>query len=120
MPSYIKFRDVSAVITAGQHLASAGQALENEVGTITADLSNFEDQVLRGTDNYSRDFLRDYNKEIETEEGPKPVNEVLRTNSWKIAVNAHQLGDNVVQAAKGYLWVDAVNGAAMFRSAQGG
>src|SRR5262245_8729566 len=100
MASYIRFRDVSAAISAGQNLASVGQALHNAVLATTEELSKFEGQVLRGTDSYSRDFLADYNKEIETDEGMKPVNEALRTNSVKIAVNAHQLGENVVFAAK--------------------
>jgi hypothetical protein len=113
VPSYVKFRDVSAVIQAGQRLASAGEALDSDVRRITGDIQNLENQVLKGTDDYSREFLREYH--AATEQGPA-VNEALRTNSVKVAQGALDIGNNVVKAAKSYLWVDAVNGAAMFKS----
>jgi len=113
VPSYVKFRDMSAVITAGQQLASAGEALNTDVTRITTDIANLENQVLKGTDDYSREFLREYR--AATEQGPT-VNEAIRTNAVKVAQGARDIGNNVVTAAKGYLWVDAVNGAAMFKA----
>jgi len=113
VPSYAKFRDVSAVIQAGQRLASAGEALDTDVKRITTDIANLENQVLKGTDDYSREFLREYH--AATDQG-STVNEALRTNSVRVAQGAVDIGNNVVTAAKGYLWVDAVNGAAIFKS----
>ena len=113
MPSYVKFRDVSMVIQAGQQLASAGEALDSDVKRITTDIAGMENQVLKGTDDYSREFLREYR--AATEQGPT-VNVALRTNALKVSDGAVKIGNNVVTAAKGYLWVDAVNGAAIFKS----
>jgi len=113
VPSYVKFRDVSAVIQAGQQLASAGEALDTEVKRIAQDLANLENQVLKGTDDYSREFLREYH--AATDQGPT-VNVALRSNALKVSQGAVDIGNNVVTAAKSYLWVDAVNGAAMFKA----
>jgi len=113
VPSYVKFRDVSAVIQAGQRLASAGEALDTDVKRITGEIANLENQVLKGTDDYSREFLREYR--AAPDHGPA-ANELLRTNSVKVAQGALDIGNNVVTAAKSYLWVDAVNGAAMFKA----
>ena len=113
MPSYVKFRDVSAVIQAGQQLASAGEALDTDVKRIAQDLANLENQVLKGTDSYSQEFLREYH--APTDQGPT-LNVALRSNAARVSLNAVEIGNNVVTAAKGYLWVDAVNGAAIFKS----
>jgi hypothetical protein len=120
MASYLKFRDVSAAIQAGQRLASAGEALDSDVAGIAGDLDGLEDAVLKGTDSYSREFLQGYHTEVDTEDGKKPHNEALRINARKVSTGAIKIGNNVVEAATKYLWVDAVNGAAMFRSTQGG
>ena len=76
-------------------------------------IAGMENQVLKGTDDYSREFLREYR--AATEQGPT-VNVALRTNALKVSDGAVKIGNNVVTAAKGYLWVDAVNGAAIFKS----
>jgi hypothetical protein len=120
MASYVKFRDVSGAVSAGQQLASAGESLQSTVRGVTHELAEYENQVLRGTDDYSREFLREYRSAVDTDDGPSTFNVVLRSNSLKVADGAVEIGNNVVKAAKEYLWVDAVNGAAMFRSAQGG
>jgi hypothetical protein len=120
MPSYLKFRDVSAAIVAGQHLAAAGDSLNSTVQRVTDQIGSLEKRVLRGTDHYSQEFLREYEAPAETAEGSSTFNVALRANSRLVADRAVKIGENVVEAAQKYLWVDAVNGAAMFRSAQGG
>jgi hypothetical protein len=120
MPSYLKFRDVSAAISAGQRLASAGDALQTEVQQVTGVIGGEEGAILLGTDTYSREFLREYHATVETDDGSTTYNVALRSNARRVAVGAKKIGENVVEAATKYLWVDAVNGAAMFRSSQGG
>jgi hypothetical protein len=120
--SYVKFRDVSSAINAGNHLAAAGEALRAKVGSprgdlgLAAQIADTEGQVLKGTDSYSQEFLREYRKP--TEEGD-PFNVALRSGAGDVAQYAVDIGNNVVTAARGLLWVDAVNGAAMFRTSGG-
>lgn len=122
MPSYVKFRDVSSAITAGNRLASAGESLRGTVGGeggggLTGQIEGSEPLVIKGTDSYSREFLAEYNKA--TEEGD-PFNVAVRAGARSVAEYAVTVGNNVVTAARGLLWVDAVNGAAMFRASGGG
>jgi hypothetical protein len=122
VPSYVKFRDVSSAITAGNHLAAAGETLSRTVGGplgggLTGQLAGNEPLVIKGTDSYSQEFIREYKKP--TEEGD-PINVALRDGAKEVAEYAVSIGNNVVTAARGLLWVDAVNGAAMFRTSGGG
>jgi hypothetical protein len=115
MVSYVKFRDVAAVITAGNQLTTAGTSLAGRVGVGPAACQTIKSRAaatLTGSDDYAKAFSEVYHKE--TESGPRDV--VLETSAGDIAQHAAEIGPKVVQVATEMLYVDAVNGAAMTRS----
>lgn len=109
MPSYVAFRDMSSVFTAGNGFIEAGNTL---VGALDAGETHLRDRkgaVIRGTDGYSEDFLKGvYDKD-------KRVEEIFESGK-ALKKNTSELGPDLIHAAKTLLWTDAVNGAAMYPS----
>jgi hypothetical protein len=111
MASYVKFRDVAAVIQAGNSLATAGATVKTAVPGRIGSLEQGQSVALG---NGTRD---EYNTSFWT--GTYAVdgrNTDLFEAARAFAESASRIGPNVVQAATGLLWVDAVSGAAMFRA----
>jgi hypothetical protein len=109
MPSYVKFRDFAAVLSAGNGLMAAGGDLFSTVRSIAGTgglLTQGELHALAGQDDYANDFRSG----VYTYQGR---NTVLRDNAMNTGSHANQIGQAVVKAVREMLWVDAVNGAAM-------
>jgi hypothetical protein len=109
MPSYVAFRDMSSVFTAGVGFIDAGNHLKQAATTGESSLRGRKGQVFTGGDDYSKDFLKGvYDKDDRVENIFESGNALLE--------NTFNLGPDVIHAAKVLLWTDAVNGAAMYPS----
>jgi hypothetical protein len=107
MPSYVRFRDVGAVIVAGQELDSLGTELKAATSTKTTYLAGREKEAIGSMDSYSEPFWKD----TYAHEGR---NTTLYENANRVAGYTADIGKDVVKATKTLLWTDAVHGAAMY------
>jgi hypothetical protein len=106
MPSFINFRDVATVLTAGNALSSAGTNLQSRVGPSVTALRGGETKAITQGDDYGKSFWNDtYTKDDRKE--------TIYKGAAETAKAANELGPNVVQAATQLLWLDALAGQAM-------
>jgi hypothetical protein len=118
---YIKYRDIAAVITAGNGLTVVGESLAGRLsglvgapgapgGTIKAG----EARTFKGTDDYSRAFNETYRKETDG----KHRNDALIEVSGTLAKPAQEIGPSAVLVATTMLYLDAQQGAAIAKGGQ--
>jgi hypothetical protein len=109
MPSYVAFRDMSSVFTAGHGFAQAGMTLGAAAKGGREWLESRKKEVIKGTDGYSEGFLTGvYEKDDRVGKLFAQGDELLEHTS--------KLGPDVILAAKRLLWTDAVHGANMYPS----
>jgi hypothetical protein len=119
---YVKYGDISAVISAGGQLRMAGDnvasTLAGLVGGATTcpggSIKAQESATLKGNDDYSKSFNETYRKPG----GPNglPRNDALMQNARDFVKPAQDIGTGVVKTATTLLYVDAVNGMSMTKA----
>jgi hypothetical protein len=112
MGSFVKFRDIAAVIVAGNGLATAGDTFAGKVAKAVDSIREKEAATLRGSDDYSHAFNDTYRKSFE--DGAR--NELLLKGAGDLAEPAKDIGRSVVKAVTGMLYVDATNSAAIAKA----
>ncbi len=110
MASYISFRDVGAVLTAGGGLAAAGTDLGSGVPVRVSSIRTGEQTAVTSRDQYGQTFWSNsYNA--------NDRNNQLLNGAADVAKAANDIGPNVLTAVRQLVWVDAVHGAALLRTA---
>jgi hypothetical protein len=106
MPSYLNYRDVAAVITAGKALETAGTTLYSQAMSKALALGGREEAVITRADDFGKKFWSNsYNKDNRNGE--------LRVSGVDLAEEARKMGGDIVTAANQILWLDALAGAAI-------
>ena len=103
MGSYLNFRDLGSVFTAGSQLQAAGATAETSVTTAGSELVCREG-VFCKTDSYSEPFWS------ETYAAKDRNTEIYKASKYWAGV-AKEMGADVVKAATRIVWQDALAGA---------
>lgn len=112
MTSFINFRDVSNVLTAGSGLQSAGSALHSAVSGDASSLETRGNTVFTKKDGYSQGFWNDtYAPVVSGVQAcePRHLDLVHQGTAW--ADRAKTMGADVVTAANRIVWQDAIAAA---------
>jgi hypothetical protein len=112
MPSFVKFEDVASAIKAGADLEMAADQLFTDVQRVTGGAGSIHEQndvVLKGTDKYSTDFKKGYEKD----------GKELTTTANQFVGDILVFGKDVRHAATTLMGVDVANGANLAQSSAG-